>query len=152
MLWTLAAEIDPLRLPEHLTAPYPAYVSLQSALSLHGMISQVPHVVYVASLSPTRRIETAFAHFSIHHLAPSFFGGFDVVNGVSLARPEKALLDVLYLTPARSRLFAALPEVELPDSFDWAAARSWVERIPEGPRRRAVQQRLEAMLKPPVQE
>jgi predicted transcriptional regulator of viral defense system len=146
-LWSLEPEIDPFRLPEHLTAPHPAYVSLQSALSLHGMISQVPYVVYVASLAPTRTIETALAHYSIHRLAPSFFGGFDTVNGVRLARPEKALLDVLYLTPARSRLFAALPEVELPESFDRKAARSWVERIPAGPRRRAVEQRLETLLR-----
>lgn len=146
-LWALDPKVDPLLLPEYLTAPFPAYVSLQSALQLHGMIRQLPHVIYVASLAPTKRVSTRVGDYSIHRLTPSFFGGFAIVGtGVRLAIPEKALLDVLYLTPARSRLFAALPEVEIPATFDRKEAQRWVLRIPEGPRRRAVEQRLEALL------
>lgn len=146
-LWSLEPRIDPLLLPESLTSPYPAYVSLQTALYLHGMISQVPEVIYVASLAPTRRVRTTLGTFSVHRLAPTFFGGFDTTqSGVRLAKPEKALLDALYLIPARSRLFAHLPEVELPPQFDIRAAKSWVRRIPEGPRRTMVSNRLEAFL------
>jgi predicted transcriptional regulator of viral defense system len=147
-LWALDPKIDPLLLPEYLTAPFPAYVSMQSALHLHGMISQVPQVIYVASLSPTKRVETRVGDYSIHRLKPTFFGGFAIAGAsVRVATPEKALLDVLYLTPARSRLFAALPEVEIPSHFDEKEARRWVRRIPQGPRRKAVQQRLEALLR-----
>jgi len=147
-LWSLDLEIDPLRLPEHLTAPLPAYVSLQTALQLHGMIRQLPHVVYSASLAPTRRIRTRLGDFSVHRLAPTFFGGFVTTKGgVRLATPEKALLDALYLTPARSRFFAALPEVEIPRRFDREAAWGWVGRIPPGPRREVVRRRLEALLR-----
>jgi predicted transcriptional regulator of viral defense system len=146
-LWSLDPRIDPLLLPEHLTAPFPAYVSLQTALHLHGIVSQVPHVIYVASLAPTRRVRTRVGVYSVHRLAPSFFGGFETTaGGVRLARPEKALLDSLYLAPARSRLFAALPEVEIPRRFDRAEARRWVGRIPEGPRRRLVERRLDVLL------
>lgn len=146
-LWSLDLRIDPLRLPEHLTAPFPAYVSLQTALQLHGMISQIPQVVYVASLAPTRRIRTRIGVYSVHRLTPTFFGGFTTSpGGVRLATPEKALVDSLYLAPARSRLFAALPEVEIPHSFDRLAARRWIERIPPGPRREAVRGRLDALL------
>lgn len=147
-LWSLDPRVDPLLLPEYLTAPFPAYVSLQSALHLRGMISQIPQVIYVTSLAPTRRIKTRVGDYSIHRLAPSFFGGFETTaSGVRLARPEKALLDSLYLAPARSRLFAALPEVEIPRGFDRKEARRWVERIPAGPRRRLVERRLEKLLK-----
>lgn len=147
-LWSLGTRIDPFTLPEYLTAPFPAYVSLQSALQLHGMITQLPHVIYVASLAPTRRIHTEMADYSVHRLAPSFFGGFETTAaGVRLATPEKALLDCLYLAPARSRLFAALPEVEIPRRFDRKEARRWVERIPAGPRRTLVQRRLDALLR-----
>jgi len=147
-LWSLDPRIDPLLVSEYLTAPFPAYVSLQSALHLHGMISQVPHVTYVASLAPTKRIKTKVGDYSIHRLAPSFFGGFATTEGgVRLARPEKALLDTLYLAPARSRLFVALPEVEIPRDFDRKEARRWLERISLGPRRRLVQQRLETLLR-----
>ena len=149
-LWSLDPRIDPLLVPEYLTAPFPAYVSLQSALQIHGMISQVPQVIYVASLAPTKRIKTKVGDYSIHCLAPSFFGGFETARtGVRLATPEKALLDALYLAPARSRLFVALPEVEIPRAFNRTEARRWVKRIPPGPRRGLVQQRLEALLHRP---
>jgi predicted transcriptional regulator of viral defense system len=148
-LWTLDLAIDPLLLPEYLAAPFPAYVSLFTALQLHGLVSQVPSVVYAASLAPTRRIRTRVASYSIHRLAPTFYGGFRTLpSGVRLATPEKALADTLYLAPARSRLFAALPELEIPRGFDRAAARGWASRIPPGPRRAMFEQRLERLLRP----
>jgi predicted transcriptional regulator of viral defense system len=147
-LWSLRADLDPLALPEHLTAPLPAYVSLQSALYHHGMISQIPQVVFVASLARTRRITTAIATYSIHQLVPEFFGGYDTDarSGVKMASPEKALCDVLYLSAARSRLFARLPELELPPSFRVRESRRFVERIPAAYRRSMVANRLDALL------
>lgn len=147
-LWAVDPPVEPLLLPEYLTAPLPSYVSLQTTLFLRGMISQVPEVVYVASLAKTRRIKTRVGTFSIHRLAPRFFGGFETVptSGVRLATPEKALLDTLYLVPARSRLFARLPEIELPDRFNRTEVRRWVGRIPPGPRRTMVAERLERIL------
>ena len=148
-LWAVDLDLDPLLLPEYLTAPLPSYVSFQSALSLHGMVSQIPQVIYVASLALTRSVKTTLGTFSIHRLAPSFFGGFETVpsSGARLATPEKALLDVLYLGPTRSRLFAHLPEVEIPENFNKDHAWAWAARIPPGPRRRSVEQRLETLLR-----
>lgn len=147
-VWATELTLDPLLLCEVLTAPLPSYVSLQSALFLRGMVSQIPEVIYVASLAQTRRVTTSLGTFSIHRLAPSFFGGYETVqdSGVRLATPEKALLDTLYLAPARSRLFAHLPEVEIPERFDERRAREWIARIPAGPRRLSVEQRLEGLL------
>jgi predicted transcriptional regulator of viral defense system len=109
--------LDPLLLPEHLTAPFPSYVSLQSALFFHGMISQIPNVIYVASLAQTRTVGTSLGTFSIHRLAPRFFGGYETLkSGVRLATPENALIDLLYLGPVRSRLFVHLPEIEFRSS------------------------------------
>ncbi len=56
--WWLEDALDPLRLPEHLTAPFPAYVSLQTALYRHGLIEQLPEVVYAVSLGKTKRLNT----------------------------------------------------------------------------------------------
>ena len=146
-LWSLELRIDPMLLAEHLTVPFPAYVSLQSALYWRGMTGQIPRAVYVASLAPTRRVRTRVADFSIHRIAPSFFGGFETLtSGLNIARPEKALLDLLYLGPARSRLFAALPEVEIPRGFDRREAQRWVSRVPSGPRRRMIERRLRVLL------
>ena len=147
-LWATDLNLDPLLLPEYLTAPLPSYVSFQSALFLHGMISQIPNVIYVASLAQTRKVRSGLGTFSIHQLAPTFFGGYEIAtSGVCLATPEKALLDSVYLVPARSRLFAHLPEVDFPRRFDRQRARYWVRRIPAGPRRESVRLRLDDLLR-----
>lgn len=148
-LWSLRADLDPLALPEYLTAPYPAYVSCHSALYYHGLISQIPQVIFVASLGRTRRIATSIADYSVHRLAPEFFGGYETSaeHGVKMATAEKALLDVLYLSAAKSRLFARLPEVELPRTFRVRECRRWLAVIPADYRRRMVATRLDAILR-----
>jgi hypothetical protein len=59
-----------------------------------------------------------------------------------LRRLRKALVDFLYLSPTRSRLFAALPELELPRSFRRREAQRWVGRIPSGRMRTIVEREL----------
>jgi predicted transcriptional regulator of viral defense system len=147
-VWALPGRVDPLALPEHLTSPFPAYVSLQTALYLHGMISQLPAVTYAVSLARTRRYDTPLGTVSVHHVQPAFFFGYEDAGraGGRLATPEKALLDYLYLTPARSKLFRALPELELPKRFSVRTARSIVKRIEAARRRTLVARRLKALL------
>lgn len=81
-----------------------SYVSLQSALNYHGMIPE--HVAVVTSIT-TRRpeaIDTPVGRFIFRHLSTRLFFGFrerEVTPGQAalLAGPEKALIDLLYLTP-----------------------------------------------------
>ncbi len=143
-VWAFTGRLDPLELPERLTAPQPAYVSLQSALYHHGMISQIPSSVYAVSLARSRRYLTPLAVVSIHHMAADFFFGYETLGekGIQMARPEKALLDVFYLTPTRSRLFCQLPEVEKPATFNVAEARRMIARIPLPSRRAMVAERF----------
>lgn len=147
-VWALPGQLDPFGLPERLTAPRPAYVSLQSALYHHGMISQIPSVVYAVSLARTRTFTTPLGVVSIHHMSPDFFFGYETLGGraIRMARAEKALLDVFYLTPARSRLFTQLPEVEKPGDFDEEEARRMIARIPFPARREMVNLRFERWL------
>ena len=147
-LWALDPDIDPLVIPEYLTAPLPAYISLYTALYHHGMIEQVPQVIYAASTASTRRVSTALATYSVHRVAPEFFGGYatDPRTHLKMATQEKALLDVLYLSAGRSRLFARLPELELPRGFDVRECRRWIRRIPAPYRRTMVDKRLAAIL------
>jgi len=138
-LWALSKKLDPYMLPEYLTAPMPSYISLQSALYFHGLISQIPTTIYAVSLGRTRVYQNDFGTFSIHHLQPSFYFGYVVLgeNQVKMASPEKALIDLLYLSPARSRLFASLPEVDLSENFSVDKALEIIEKI-ESPKRRAL--------------
>ena len=147
-VWALPNRVDPLALPEYLTAPFPSYVSLQSALYLHGMISQMPAVTYAVSLARTRRFTTPLGTVSVHHVQPAFFFGFEEAGraGGRLATPEKALVDFLSLTPARSNLFRALPELEWPKRFSVRRARSIVKRIEPVRRRTLVSRVLDGLL------
>jgi predicted transcriptional regulator of viral defense system len=145
--WALPERVRPFMLPEALTAPKPSYVSLYSALHEHGLIEQIPDVVYAVTLAPTRVVRTPLGAVSLHHVAPEFFFGYEpTAQGVKLASAEKALLDTLYLRPARSHLFRALPEVELPASFSVRRARAIARRIRWPPRRKLVVQALERVL------
>ena len=77
------------------------------------------------------------------------FGGFehDPASGTKLALPEKALFDFLYLSPTRGRLFAALPELELPRGFRRSVARAWADRVPSRRSRTIVQSKLDEVLR-----
>lgn len=77
--WAFPDRITPLALPSYLTFPLPSYVSLQSALYLHGMISQVPNLTYAVSLARSRRFPTPLGTVSIHHVTPAFSFGLKIM-------------------------------------------------------------------------
>jgi predicted transcriptional regulator of viral defense system len=135
------------RVAPYLTAPYPSYLSLHTALRAHGMIEQVPVIVYVVTLGRTQRLRTAAGTFSMHHIAPPLFGGFVPYNGQNVATPEKALFDLAYLSGGRSRLRAGLPELELPERFRRSELDGWLARISSPRGRERVADRLERILR-----
>jgi predicted transcriptional regulator of viral defense system len=145
--WWIDSKVDPYRLAEYLTAPLPSYLSLQTALHLRGMIEQIPETFYLVSLARTQSVETKFGTFSVHHMAAELFGGFEQTDdGPRLATQEKALFDLAYLSPGRSRLFTSLPELELQRGFRWSQLEGWVDRIPAERRRTLVRRRLSCFL------
>jgi predicted transcriptional regulator of viral defense system len=145
--WWLEETLDALRLPEYLTAPLPSYISLQTALHRRGLIEQIPEVVYAVSLARTQRIETKIAKFSIHHLAPEVFGGYEETNrGAKIATAEKALFDFAYLSSGRSRLFTHLPELELPRGFRHRELSRWLAKIPSERSRTLTKRKLDVLL------
>jgi predicted transcriptional regulator of viral defense system len=147
-LWVQPGAIDSLALVPYLTAPFPAYVSAHSALYYHGMISQVPERVYCVSPARTHTYVTPLGTFSVHHISSAFFLDYDAVGEgpVFMATPEKALVDFLYLRPARSRLFSALPELNLPARFRISHGRRLISRIPGRTRRQMVRKTFESLV------
>ncbi len=146
-LWLLRPDIEPFALPAYLTTPFPAYVSLWSALARHAMIEQIPRQVYVASLARTQQVQTSIGDFSIHHLAPELFGGYAPSDeGGHLARPEKALFDTIYVLAPRGGQ-VRLPELELPEDFDERRLDAWTERIQRPRLRTMVSRELTSALR-----
>ena len=80
-----------------------SYVSCQSALAHYGFIPEyVPTIVSVCSSRP-RRWDTPLGSFIFRHVRRKYLSGYrllDMGDGQQslVARPEKALLDLTYLT------------------------------------------------------
>jgi len=81
-----------------------SYVSLQSALEYHGLIPEyVPSVTSVTTGRPEELVNP-LGSFIFRHIKKALFYGYQTVNlgedqSTFIATPEKALLDLLYLTP-----------------------------------------------------
>jgi len=84
---------------------------------------------------------------SIHYVLPSLFFGFGHAGrqNALVASPEKALVDFAYLSPARSGLFRALPEVELPRAFSRHTVREMAAKIALPRRRTMVEREIERL-------
>lgn len=135
-------DIDPLIIPGFLTAPFPSYISLQTALYFHNMISQIPNIIYAVSIGRTRSYKTPIATVSIHHIHPDFYFGYEEKGPdglLKIATPEKALLDIFYLSQAKNKLFKTLPEIELPKNFKISVAKKMIEKITSARRKTLVQ-------------
>lgn len=125
------------------------YVSLLSALHLHGMIEQIPQVVHIMTTRQRRDLSTAVGTYEFHKIQPELYGGFEPYDRIwsfQIARPEKALFDVCYLAQRKGKRFSHLPELTLPDDFDQEEFISWVDRISYDRLRTAVRERAEEIL------
>lgn len=149
-LWgeIVSGRLDAYAVVPYLTPGHRAYVSFVSALSIHGIISQIPPVVTVASTAHSRRIRTSLATYSVHQIASGFFEGFDwdASGGFLIAEPEKALADCLYLAAHRKRQYGRFPELEFPESFRRSRVRHWVKQIRPRQARLFAERRLQEML------
>ena len=97
----MVEDVSPYELVRHLAAPWPAYVSLYSALADHGVVQEIPHITYAVTAGRTRRCQTPLGALYFHHLPARLIWGYvmkQVGRGVfPLAEPEKAWLDLAYL-------------------------------------------------------
>ena len=144
--WSVLGRPSPYLVASWLTDPYPSYVSLYTALSRQGLITQIPRTIYVVSLARTRTVKTPVGTYSVHRLPPELFGGFEERNGERMATPEKAVFDTLYLARARGRRFSHLTEIELPAGFDPKVVREWAAKIEDRRVRSFVETRIAAFL------
>jgi hypothetical protein len=126
------------------------YVSFLSALQLHGMISQIPKAVHIATTGTPRLLVTPRGRFEFFKLHPRMMTAGvewrDAPSPFRLATPEKALLDTFYLSTRRGRRFRVLPEIELQAAFRRRAFSQLVRaQIPLAPVRIAVLRRFESV-------
>lgn len=95
----LPADFNEARLFKAANTVYrPSYVSLESALSYHGLIPEKPLAVTSVSTLKTASFNTPQGRLTYRKVAPKYFSGYHAAGeGYYIASPEKALLDYFYL-------------------------------------------------------
>ena len=99
----------------------PSYVSLHTALAFYGIIPEaVVQITSVTSLK-TANFNNSFGEFSYKSISKELMFGYDLkplTDGrtLQLAKPEKAILDLLYLYPFYNTS-NELEELRLDDDF-----------------------------------
>lgn len=136
--------VIPFLLPRHRS-----YVSFISALHLHGIIEQIPQMITLASTVHTKTIHTKIGTFSIHQITPLFFDGFDWYKGTGnflIAKPEKALIDCLYISACRKKQMSYFPELHFSKSFSFKKVKEWSKKISNSKIRSNVQKKIEIIM------
>lgn len=112
-----------------------SYVSLHSALSWYGMIPEFVPVITSITTGRPQTIETPLGRFEFRHVSKKYFWGYrqvDLQFGQTgfIALPEKALLDVIYLTPSGEET-ECLEELRLQnfEQINRVVLREFVERF-----------------------
>jgi len=86
-----------------------SYISLQSALEHHGLIPEyVPSITSVTTGRP-EALSTPLGLYIFKHIKKELFFGYQLIDlgsgqSAFIASAEKALLDLLYLTPGSDNL------------------------------------------------
>jgi predicted transcriptional regulator of viral defense system len=79
----------------------PSFVSLESALSFHGLIPETVLSVTSVCTRKTRRINSPLCTFIYRSIQPEYFFGYETKKGRKhtflMASPERAIVDLLYL-------------------------------------------------------
>ncbi len=150
-LWAVSEKyISPYEIIPLLFPLSSAYLSFISALHLYGIIEQIPQEITLASTSHTRFISTKVGVFSVHHISPEFFCGFDWYKREGkflIAEPEKALIDCLYISAYKKKQFIHFPELHFPKGFNFRKAKEWIEKIANPNTKKYVKKRLNIILK-----
>lgn len=106
----------------------PSYVSFESALNFHGVLSQFPQQIYSATTKRPleKKIDNKF--FCYHQIVKNSFGGSMKKNNFIIAGPEKALADQIYLT-SKGIKNIEIDELDL-SKFDFKKFKNWIKVYP----------------------
>ena len=89
---------NPPTLEEISAAIYkPSYISLESALYRHGVLSQFPYTLTCVATRLPRKFDTPYGTVEYRQVQKKYFFGFIEEDSYLLAEPEKAVVDFLYL-------------------------------------------------------
>lgn len=118
-LWanTSHPHFHPLACVPYLLGKEQGYVSFLTALHLHGLVSQIPKTIQIATTGHARMLDSPVGQYEFLQIKPELMKQgtkwTDTHLPYLIATAEKALIDTLYLSTRKNRRFAHLPEVEI---------------------------------------
>ena len=122
------------------------YVSFISALHRHGLLSQIPGAIHVATTGHGRTLDSPIGRFEFLQLRPSMMAqGIDMSETeppYAIATAEKALLDTFYIATRRGNRYQRLPELDLADFDDRVFTELLHRQVIAEPIRSAIATRL----------
>lgn len=92
------------------------YISFLTALHLHGILSQIPASIQIATTGHSRKLKTAIGVYEFFQMKPSLMrDGIEWQDNQNyrIASPEKAFFDTLYISARKGKRFYSLPELDL---------------------------------------
>ena len=91
----------------------PSYVSLESALSYHGILSASPEIVTSVTLRKPKKKFVNGLWYTYSKITPRLFFGYKRCKGYSIAHRSKAVFDYLYFIAKGQRTIDALKTFNL---------------------------------------
>lgn len=90
------------------------YVSFISALNYHGVTSQIPQKIFVATTGHARKLKVDNHVFELIQIKPEFMQfGIEWKGEFAMACAEKALIDCLYVSSRKGKRFYHMSEIDL---------------------------------------
>jgi len=81
----------------------PSYLSLEYALSRHGILSQDVHTYTLVTTKLPHTYRSDESIFEYHQIKRSLFWGYSTEGTVNISDPEKALLDLIYIRYSKNK-------------------------------------------------
>lgn len=103
-------EVSDFEIANFLTSP--SYISLESALSFYGILSQFPYTITSITSKKSKRVIYEDKEYEFNHMESKYLYGFFKKNNFLIASPEKALIDELYFVAKKLRIIS-LEELDL---------------------------------------
>jgi len=111
------------------------YVSFLTALHFHGLLSQIPKTIQVATTGHSRILDSSVAYYEFIQIKPELMQKHAIWSETQLpyllATAEKALIDVLYISTRKNRRFIRIPELTLtPDLISIRTFKQLFNQLP----------------------
>lgn len=92
---------------------FPSYLSCETVLAQHGVLSQQPYSLIFMTTRKTRTITLGNRRCIYHMLKAELFSDYIIQDsGLWVATPEKALFDLIYLN-SRGRMYTDFSQFDL---------------------------------------